>query len=79
MNKALFWDFDGTLAYCDHLWSRSVYKALKDHVKDTDLVFEDVRPHLRTGFPWHTYKKDQTKLVGEAWWDFMTKKIYRNI
>jgi len=82
MNKALFWDFDGTLVYSPHLWTESAYKALKNHIADTDIRFEDIRPLTRTGFPWHTYANDHTALIGEAWWDYIVERfteIYKEL
>ena len=73
MNKALFWDFDGTLVQRGSrpLWSSSLLRALKESWPDCPCVLEDVRPHLRACFPWDTPQENLTHLTGEAWWAFM--------
>lgn len=71
MNKALFWDFDGTLVQSPHLWSSSLLRALKDAWPGCLCTLEDVRPHLRSGFPWHTPYDEESRLTGEAWWETM--------
>ena len=71
MNKALFWDFDGTLVQSPHLWSTSLLRALKDAWPGYSCTLSDVRPHLRSGFPWHTPYEDYSRMTGEAWWEAM--------
>lgn len=73
MNKVLFWDFDGTLVYSESLWTGSVYKALLNHIKDTDITIEDIRPYMRTGFTWHSYDSDHTAFIDRAWWEQLEK------
>jgi HAD superfamily hydrolase (TIGR01549 family) len=72
MNKALFWDFDGTLVMSRRLWTGSVHKALLSTIKDSTLTVDDVKPYLQTGCPWHSPEKDYTHLTSpSAWWDSM--------
>lgn len=71
MKKALFWDFDGTLVKSPHLWSTSLLRALQDAWPGCPCSLQDVRPHLRSGFPWHTPGQDHTRMTGEAWWETM--------
>jgi putative hydrolase of the HAD superfamily len=71
MNKALFWDFDGTLVNSPHLWSTSLLRALRDAWPGCLCTLNDVRPHLRSGFPWHTPDQDHSCMTGEAWWETM--------
>jgi putative hydrolase of the HAD superfamily len=71
MKRALFWDFDGTLVKSPHLWSSSLLRALKDAWPGCLCTLEDVRPHLRSGFPWHTPGQDHSCMTGEAWWETM--------
>jgi len=73
MNKALFWDFDGTLVKSVSLWSSSLLRSLKESWPDCPCVLEDVRPHLRSGFPWDTPQENLTHLTGEAWWLHMNR------
>ncbi len=73
MKPALFWDFDGTLVSSPHLWSGSLLKALQAAWPGCPLTLDDIRPHLRSGFPWHTPEADFTRVTGEAWWAHMDR------
>lgn len=50
-NKVLFWDFDGTLVYCHHLWSSSMWRAITDEPAGEDITLEEVRPICRRATP----------------------------
>lgn len=50
--KYLLWDFDNTLAYRDGMWSSTIYDLLNEY--GYDLKMEDIRPYLKSGFPWHS-------------------------
>ena len=69
--KVIFWDFDGTLVHSNHLWSGSVYNALRLVCPDTDVEFSDIRKYMAHGFPWHTSNEDHSDLVEEKWWEHM--------
>ena len=71
MKKALFWDFDGTLVKSPHLWSTSLLRSLKEAWPGCICTLQDVRPHLRSGFPWHTPGQDHSRMTGDAWWEAM--------
>ncbi len=73
----LYWDFDGTLVHSDPLWTKSAYKALKSVDADTDITFEQLRPYMAHGFPWHTYGEDHTDAVEEKWWLRMNAHFYQ--
>lgn len=72
------WDFDGTLAYCNHLWSGSVFRALNENVSGHTVTFQDIRRCNASGFTWHTPDEDFTDLVGEKWWEFMNAHFFRS-
>ncbi len=72
------WDFDGTLAYSDHLWSNSVFRALNETVENHNITFTDIRRCNQTGFTWHTPDEDFTAFVGEKWWEFMNAHFYNS-
>lgn len=74
----VFWDFDGTLVYSNSLWSSSVYKALKEIDRNTDIKFADIRKCMAEGFTWHTPDNDYSSIIGSKWWDFMIDKIRRD-
>lgn len=72
------WDFDGTLAFSDHLWSNSVYKALNETVAEHTVTFQDIRHCMASGFTWHTPEKDFTAFVGEKWWELMNAHFFNS-
>jgi len=72
------WDFDGTLAYSEHLWSGSVFRALNETVASHSVTFQDIRRCNASGFTWHTPEKDFTDLVGEKWWEFMNAHFFKS-
>jgi len=75
MNKAIFWDFDGTLAYSKSLWSSSVLRAIKSFLPDCSISLDDIRQYMNTGFTWHTPDEDFTHLVDNQWWNYMFDKF----
>lgn len=76
-NKVLFWDFDGTLVYCHHLWSSSMWRALTDEPFGENITLEEVRPHMQKGYPWDLPDLDSSALsTPERWWAFMEKHFY---
>ncbi|WP_292700580.1 hypothetical protein [Microbacterium sp. 69-10] len=68
LRRVVFWDFDGTLAVRDGMWSGAVIDALRSVDPDTALDAAQVRPYLGEGFPWHTPKiVDAPPLSATAW------------
>lgn len=74
----IFWDFDGTLAYSDALWSGSVHKALLLADANTHVKFEEIRMCMKYGFTWHTPERDYSNMTAEKWWDFMNRHFYES-
>ena len=77
MKQVIFWDFDGTLVYCDHLWSNSVLQVIRENGVDAEL--SDVRPYMASGYPWDI-PHPHTEIKNEAWWPFLYRKfsdVYR--
>lgn len=69
-NKAILWDFDGTLAYRDGLWSGCLAEVLQEREPAAGITRADVRPLMLTGFPWHEPGKAHPELsTPEAWWE----------
>lgn len=77
MERTIFWDFDGTLAYSPHLWSISMYDALKKQMPDYKGTVDDIRA-VASGkvCSWDTRHKDYSKILGMKWWDFTEKRFY---
>jgi putative hydrolase of the HAD superfamily len=70
MNKYLLWDFDGTLACRDGMWSGALSDAVLRHMPAMTISPAAIRPHLSTGFPWHTPETGHEDIAtDEMWWD----------
>lgn len=76
MNKAIFWDFDGTLVHSEHLWSGSLYRSLQRYSSHKDITLEEIRPPMSHGFSWDFYYEDLHELIGEKWWEYTFKHIF---
>ena len=69
IDKALIWDFDGTLAYREGKWTAALLDVLHNEVAECAITHDQLRPYLRDGFPWHA--ADQAyppKRSAEEWW-----------
>lgn len=67
--KYLLWDFDGTLGYRVGMWSQAVLDVLHMEMPDFACTVDQIRPHLRTGFPWHSHEQvRENPLTPEQWW-----------
>lgn len=64
----MFWDFDGTLARRDGLFAGALADALRQVDESVAIERADVRPHLSTGFPWHTPDVTTAPLTAQEWW-----------
>ncbi|MBQ8780277.1 MAG: HAD family hydrolase [Oscillospiraceae bacterium] len=74
MKKAIFWDFDGTLAYSNHLWSGSLLKTLERYTENNTVTLADIRPPMAHGFTWD--EPDKTAgLKDEEWWEYTNRHI----
>lgn len=68
MKKALFWDFDGTLAHHNgKIWTNSLYTTLSDFEYNIDI--EKIRQHFRSGHIWFNAEISYTDKIGQKWWD----------
>jgi putative hydrolase of the HAD superfamily len=69
MKKYLLWDFDGTLAHREGMWSAALVSAINKHLPDRTIPLDAVRPHLVSGFPWHTPEiVHHHTSSDELWW-----------
>lgn len=71
MNKAIFWDFDGTLAKAPLLWRGSLQSAITTIVPECHITLDDIRQYTKSGFTWDTPDKDYSQMTGDKWWDYM--------
>jgi putative hydrolase of the HAD superfamily len=74
MNRAIFWDFDGTITYSSPLWRTAVFNAVSPYAAQYGITFDNLRPHLQHGFPWHEWNTDSV-LKDDAWWAYMFRKF----
>jgi len=75
MNTARFlvWDFDGTLAFRPGNWTGVVCDVVAAERPDMGITPARLRPHLQSGFPWHTPDVVRTPCSADEWWsDLLT-------
>jgi putative hydrolase of the HAD superfamily len=74
--KIILWDFDGTLAYREGMWSGTIYTVLeKNNIRN--ISAEEIKPYLSTGFTWHTPEYSHKELFGgKTWWGYYENYFY---
>lgn len=73
--KVLLFDFDGTLAYRDGMWTATIHELLRTHGYH-GIDSEVIEPYTTTGFPWHEYEIPHSEFFnGLAWWEYMEKRV----
>ena len=74
----LIWDFDGTLAFRDGLWSGALLEVLDQEVSHHGVSREAIQPYLRSGFPWHTPELSHSHLSSpELWWESLNPIFFQ--
>ncbi|HXD53453.1 MAG TPA: HAD family hydrolase [Solirubrobacteraceae bacterium] len=69
MGAVVLWDFDGTLAWREGLWSGCVLEVLDEHEPGHGASLEAIRSRLKGGFPWHRHERPHPELADpDAWW-----------
>jgi putative hydrolase of the HAD superfamily len=70
MDKIIFWDFHGTLAFNDWMVSKALYKVLISNDATTRIIIDDIKKKPLKGFPWQDYEKEYLHLTeSSAWWE----------
>jgi len=77
--KYIIWDFDGTLAYREGLWTGTLMSLLhKNNILHIEK--EDIRPFLSIGFTWNSPDTPHEFIFkGKSWWEYYEihfKKIF---
>lgn len=68
-NRAIVWDFDGTLADRPGMWRSAIEQGVAQVWPEAPFDIEAVRPYLRDGFPWHEPDKPHLELCdAQEWW-----------
>jgi putative hydrolase of the HAD superfamily len=69
LNRAILWDFDGTLAHRPGMWRGCLVETLDEHAPGHGIDPEELRPFLRTGFPWDSPDTPHPELCDpDVWW-----------
>jgi putative hydrolase of the HAD superfamily len=69
MDKIIFWDFQGTLAHNDWMFSKALYKVLVKNDANTEISIDDIKKKQMKGFPWQDHEKEYIHLTDSAaWW-----------
>ena len=66
--KVVLWDFDGTLAQREGMWTGSLLEVLDNRCPGHAITREVLRPHLLSGFPWHTPDIAHEPCPADQWW-----------
>jgi putative hydrolase of the HAD superfamily len=78
----ILWDFDGTLAYRDGMWSGTFLSLLnKNGINNVPMedewVLEKIKPYLNTGFTWHNHEYSHKELFnGKTWYGYYENLFY---
>jgi putative hydrolase of the HAD superfamily len=84
----ILWDFDGTLAYREGMWSGTLLSLLnKNGIKNIPntnsmpiedcWLLEKMKPYLNTGFTWHNYEYSHIELFcGKTWYEYYANLFY---
>jgi putative hydrolase of the HAD superfamily len=71
-SKYILWDFDGTLAQREGMWSGTLMEILETEEPGLSVTLDDIRQHLQTGFPWHTPEKPHCDIGDPTeWWEML--------
>jgi len=72
----ILWDFDGTLAYRDGMWSATLLSLLNKKGIN-NISIEKIKPYLQEGFTWHNYEYSHKELFnGKSWYEYYENYFY---
>lgn len=74
--SVLIWDFDNTIGERDGGWSSAVLDALDATGIEHRESIETVKPHLRSGFPWHTPDVVRQPRTHHEWWQELNENVF---
>jgi putative hydrolase of the HAD superfamily len=75
--KVILWDFDGTLANRDGMWTGTLVSIVNRRLPDRQVTRESVRPFLHNGFPWHTPEITHPGQNADEWWSALKPVFIR--
>jgi putative hydrolase of the HAD superfamily len=72
----VLWDFDGTLAWREGLWSGCMVEVLDELEPGHGLAIERVRAAMRGRYPWNAPEEPHPQLCDpERWWEEMCARM----
>jgi putative hydrolase of the HAD superfamily len=72
----ILWDFDGTLARREGLWSGCMVEVLDERLPGHGIAVERMREAMRQGYPWSAPEEPHPHLCEpEAWWASMEARM----
>lgn len=75
-DRFVIWDFDGTLAWRDGMWSGCALDVLDEHAPGHGVSIERLRAALRGGFPWHAWEQPHPQLSEPGrWWELVERRV----
>jgi putative hydrolase of the HAD superfamily len=75
-DRLVLWDFDGTLAWREGMWSGCALDVLDEHAPGHGVSIDRIRTALRGGFPWHAWEDPHPHLSQPgAWWEMVEKRL----
>jgi putative hydrolase of the HAD superfamily len=66
--KVLMWDFDGTLASREGMWSGTLVAIANHLLPERRVTMDEIRPFLRDRFPWHAPEHPHPHQSADEWW-----------
>jgi putative hydrolase of the HAD superfamily len=78
-DRYLVWDFDGTLALRPGNWTGVVCEVVAVERPDLGMTPERLRPHLQSGFPWHTPEVVRKPCSSDEWWSELWPVLARAV
>ncbi|MBD3291382.1 MAG: HAD-IA family hydrolase [Armatimonadia bacterium] len=76
MDRTILWDFDGTLAWREGIWSGALLQALDRHSPGHGLCRDDIHPRIVGIFPWnHPHVAHPELNRPERWWAHMIEGL----
>ena len=67
MNKAILWDFDGTLSYPNKSFFTALYTAVSENGYEIEMG--KTEDFLQKAYSWKQYDIIYPEKTGEKWWD----------
>ncbi|HUG10467.1 MAG TPA: HAD-IA family hydrolase [Opitutaceae bacterium] len=76
--RLIVWDFDGTLAFREGMWTGTLCDVLAVHAPHLLAGREALRAQLQSGFPWHQPELGHLHLSSaDLWWSSLSPLFVR--